>query len=405
MILIRLTGGVYYEQCMCPTWQELFGSGGRAATAIARLGGHVALDTYTDLTAEAILRQRAVLEGFSVASYPIDHSLHFRYTHGLAKPSIQPLPETSSTILQITAENVVRFGLLEGDCVVDARNAVYDPQSSRHPAPFHENGSKAERLALVLNRSEAEALHGNDELSAADLVRALSKSQNAEIVIIKMGPAGALLFHDGQLHHIPSFVTSQVWKIGSGDVFVASFAHFWLEEGLTPLKAAMQASRATAYYCETKGFASKAELETYHPAAASLPKKSRTGRPPLVYLAGPFFSLAQLWLVEEARARLLEMGLNVFSPVHDVGHGPADEVVQKDLDAIHECDLMLAIGDGLDAGTIYEIGYARALKKPVIMYVENESEEDQKMMAGSGCTLTKDFVTAIYQTAWKAAEL
>lgn len=403
--MIRLTGGVYYEQCMCPTWQELFGSGGRAATAIARLGGHVALDTYTDLTAEAILRQRAVLEGFSVSSYSIDQSLHFRYTHGLAKPSIQPLPETSSTILQITAENVVRFGLLEGDCVVDARNAVYDPQSSRHPAPFHENGSKAERLALVLNRSEAEALHGNDELSAADLARALSTSQNAEIVIIKMGPAGALLFYDGQSHHIPSFVTSQVWKIGSGDVFVASFAHFWLEEGLTPLKAAMQASRATAYYCETKGFASKTELETYHPAAASLPKKSRTGRPPLVYLAGPFFSLAQLWLIEEARVRLLEMGLKVFSPVHDVGHGPADEVVQKDLDAIHDCDLMLAIGDGLDAGTIYEIGYARALKKPVIMYVENESEEDQKMMAGSGCTLTKDFVTAIYQTAWKAAEL
>lgn len=403
--MIRLTGGVYYEQCMCPTWQELFGSGGRAATAIARLGGHVALDTYTDLTAEAILRQRAVLEGFSVSSYSIDQSLHFRYTHGLAKPSIQPLPETSSTILQITAENVVRFGLLEGDCVVDARNAVYDPQSSRHPAPFHENGSKAERLALVLNRSEAEALHGNDELSAADLARALSTSQNAEIVIIKMGPAGALLFYDGQSHHIPSFVTSLVWKIGSGDVFVASFAHFWLEEGLTPLKAAMQASRATAYYCETKGFASKTELETYHPAAASLPKKSRTGRPPLVYLAGPFFSLAQLWLIEEARVRLLEMGLKVFSPVHDVGHGPADEVVQKDLDAIHDCDLMLAIGDGLDAGTIYEIGYARALKKPVIMYVENESEEDQKMMAGSGCTLTKDFVTAIYQTAWKAAEL
>ena len=123
-----------------------------------------------------------------------------------------------------------------------------------------------------------------------------------------------------------------------------------------------------------------------------------------MYLAGPFFSLSQLWLIEEARGQLLEMGLNVFSPVHDVGHGSAEDVAQ-DLDAIHECDLMLAIGDGLDAGTIYEIGYARALKKPVIMYVENESEEDQKMMVGSGCIITDDFVTAIYQAAWKAAEL
>lgn len=402
--MIKLAGGVYYEQCMCPMWQELFGSGGRAATAIARLGGNVTLNTYADGTAEPILRQRAVLEGFAVEAHSIDHSLHFRYTHGLSKPSIHPAPKSSAS-LDLTAENVVRFGFLEGDCVVNARNAVYDPQSAGYPVPFHENGSKAERLALVLNRSEAEAMHGSGELSAAELARALSRSQAAEIVIIKMGPAGAVLLHKDRIHHIPSFITPQVWKIGSGDVFVASFAYFWLEEGLTPLEAAMQASRATAYYCETKGFASKSELEAYHPPAANLPKKSSSGAPPLVYLAGPFFSLAQLWLVEEARGQLLEMGLNVFSPVHDVGYGPAEDVVQKDLDAIHECNLMLAIGDGLDAGTIYEIGYARALKKPVVMYVENESEEDQKMMAGSDCILQDDFVTSIYQTVWKAAEL
>ncbi|MEX5364895.1 PfkB family carbohydrate kinase [Pseudomonas guariconensis] len=402
--MINLTGGVYFEQCMCPMWQELFGSGGRAATAIARLGGEVILNTYVDSTAEAILRQRARLEGFTVQAHGVSQSLHFRYTHGLANPSIRPAPQASET-LSVSAVNVVRFGFLEGDCIVDAQYAVYDPQSAGHPVPFHENGSKAKHLALVLNRSEAEALHGSSELGAADLARALAKSQSAEIVIIKMGPAGALLLHEDRIHHIPPFVTSRVWKIGSGDVFVASFAYFWLEEGCKPFEAAIQASRATAYYCETKGFASKAALDSYQPPAASLPKKSKSGKAPLVYLAGPFFSLAQLWLIEEARGQLLEMGLNVFSPVHDVGHGSAEDVVQKDLDAIHDCDLMLAIGDGLDAGTIYEIGYARALKKPVIMYVENESEEDQKMMAGSDCILIDDFVTSIYQTAWKAAEV
>lgn len=402
--MISIAGGVYYEQCMCPTWQELFGSGGRAATAIARLGGTVSLATYTDDAAGSVLRLRAALEGFSLESHAIDRSLQFRYTHGLSKPSIDPIPKSQQS-LQVTARNVVRFGFMEGDCIVDAYQAVYDPQSSSNPAPFRENGSKAERLALILNRSEAQALHGSSTLSAADLARALSQSQHAEIVIIKMGPAGALLFHEDRIHAIPSFVTPKVWKVGSGDVFVATFAYFWLEEALTPLEAATLASRATAFYCESQGFASKAGLSTYTPSAASMPKKSRGGRAPLVYLAGPFFSLSQLWLVEEARGQLLEMGLNVFSPVHDVGHGPAEDVVHKDIEAIHACDLMLAIGDGLDAGTIYEIGYARALKKPVIMYVENESEEDQKMMAGSGCTITDDFVTAIYQTAWKAAEL
>lgn len=400
--MITIAGGIYYEQCMCPMWQELFGSGGRAATAIARLGGAAKLHTYADPKAESILRQRAALEGFDVDVQRINQSLNFRYTHGLSKPAIHPSPRASEP-LQVDAENVVRFGFLEGDCIVNAQRAVYDPQSSRDPLSFHHNGSKAKHLALILNRSEAEALHGSAELSSADLACALAQSQNAEIVIIKMGPAGALLYSEEMTHFIPSFVTPRVWKIGSGDVFVASFAYFWLELNHSPLVAATQASRATAYYCETMGFGSKAELEHYTPVAATSPLPPRQA--PLVYLAGPFFSLGQLWVVEEIRALLLEMGLRVFSPVHDVGYGPAEEVVQKDLDAVHECDLMLAIGDGLDAGTIYEIGYARALKKPVVLYVENESEEDQKMMAGSGCIISKDFVTSIYQTYWQTTTL
>lgn len=402
--MATIVGGAYFEQCMCPMWQELFGSGGRAATAIVRLGGKAKLATYVDETAEAILRQRAALEGFTVEATTIEQSLHFRYTHGLANPSIRPAPKPAPSLKVIDA-NVIRFGMLEGDSVVTAYCAVYDPQNPINPVPFHANGSKAERLALVLNRSEAEALHGSADLNAASLARALAKSQSAEIVIIKMGPAGALLYSKDQVHHIPSYVTSRVWKVGSGDVFVATFARFWMDLALDPVDAADKASRATAYYCQTQGFASEDELAVYRPDPASLPKKSRNGRTPLVYLAGPFFSLAQLWLVEEARGQLLEMGLNVFSPVHDVGHGSAEDVVQKDLDAIHACDLMLAIGDGLDAGTIYEIGYARALKKPVVMYVENESEEDQKMMQGSDCILCDDFVTSIYRTVWKAAEL
>ncbi|MNG23475.1 Nucleoside 2-deoxyribosyltransferase [compost metagenome] len=79
--------------------------------------------------------------------------------------------------------------------------------------------------------------------------------------------------------------------------------------------------------------------------------------------------------------------------------------MEKDLVAIRACDLVFAIGDGLDSGTIYEIGYARALNKPVVVYAENESEENMKMMEGSGCILSKDYVTAIYKAVWAAAAL
>ncbi|MCF5884434.1 nucleoside 2-deoxyribosyltransferase, partial [Aeromonas veronii] len=62
-------------------------------------------------------------------------------------------------------------------------------------------------------------------------------------------------------------------------------------------------------------------------------------------------------------------------------------------------------GDGLDSGTIYEIGYARALNKPVIFYAENESVQDKKMIEGSNCYITDDYVSAIYHTVWEAIVL
>jgi nucleoside 2-deoxyribosyltransferase len=67
--------------------------------------------------------------------------------------------------------------------------------------------------------------------------------------------------------------------------------------------------------------------------------------------------------------------------------------------------MVFAVGDGLDSGTVYEIGYARSQGKPVIVYCENETEENLKMMKGSGCFLYSDFVTAIYQSFWTAAAL
>jgi nucleoside 2-deoxyribosyltransferase len=126
---------------------------------------------------------------------------------------------------------------------------------------------------------------------------------------------------------------------------------------------------------------------------------------PTIYLAGPFFTLAQLWLIEQARENLLSLGLKVFSPYHDVGLGSAEDVVSADLQGINEADLLFAVGDGLDPGTIYEIGYARARNKPVVVYCENEGEENKKMLVGSDCLLAKDYVTSIYQAIWAGAAL
>ncbi len=40
---------------------------------------------------------------------------------------------------------------------------------------------------------------------------------------------------------------------------------------------------------------------------------------------------------------------------------------------------------------------ARARGKPVVVYCENESSEDLKMLEGSGCLICKDYVSSIYR--------
>jgi len=178
-----------------------------------------------------------------------------------------------------------------------------------------------------------------------------------------------------------------------------------MQQGLPPRDAADLASRATSYYCETQGFPTSADLASHPFVPLEVSEAYRGGVRRQVYLAGPFFDLAQVWMVEQARRNLQELGLEVFSPYHDVGLGSAEDFVVQDLLAINQCDLVLAITDGLDPGTVYEIGYARALNKPVVVYSERHKGESLKMMEGSGCTLCADYTTAVYTTLWEAVKL
>ena len=41
----------------------------------------------------------------------------------------------------------------------------------------------------------------------------------------------------------------------------------------------------------------------------------------------------------------------------------------------------------------------------MVIYCENESERNLKMMNGAGCQIFAGFVSAIYNTAWTACEL
>ncbi|QHG88234.1 PfkB family carbohydrate kinase [Xanthomonas sp. NCPPB 1638] len=402
---ITVVGGVYRELCMHPRWDRFFGSGGRAASALATMDVPVELHTYVDHQAGESFAYEAALTGIDLHSIPIPVTPGFHYTHGLSVPVIYGRHQENSPI-RLRALNVLRFGMIEGDAIIQAERAVYDPQNAVDPKSFAANGSTATELALVLNRHEARLFLGRDAEDDEAMARALAEKERATVVVIKRGPRGALVFDRGEISTIPAYLTRRVWKIGSGDNFAAHFASGWLHDGLSAHAAANQASLATAYFCDHGGiYASRDALAEFQRPPISVSPAWCMGDRPTVYLAGPFFNLQQLWLVEQARTALMEMGLKVFSPYHDVGHGSAEDVVEKDLKAIRESALMLALVDGLDAGTIYEIGYARAIDRPVVVYSECESPEDLKMMEGSGCFIADDFVSAIYHTVWEAVRV
>lgn len=400
---IGVIGGAYIEVCSYPRSTVYRGSGVRAACVLAGLGDGVTLHTILGEPLSEDFEKIAQIKGIRLCAGKRKQDISFHYRHPLDQPDIAMGDGRLPWPMEVPAlENALVFGMIEGRPVVHAQAVVYDPQDGEHALPFDANGSAAERLAIVASLSEARVLSGEQtpEEAACALLRG-----GAEVVIVKCGMLGAVLATSCQQPTwIRAFPTDFVWKIGSGDIFSAAFAHAWLREQASPLEAAWFASRWVAEYVRTRCEQfSDQDLRILREEAAAA---TRLRNPPVVnskpvYLAGPFFSTAQTWLIEEVRAALIDAGVQVFSPIHDIGEGPAHEVAPADLRAIKQSGLVLALLDGLDAGTLFEVGYARALGIPVVGIAECVAEPLLTMLLGSGCIIRDDLCSGIYEACWQ----
>lgn len=393
--MISVVGGVYAEHCVEPFWDDVYGSAGRAAAAVSG-ASPVRLFSYRAAPIADGLENLSRVYGFDLDGPVVPESVSFSYMHSLAVPRIVPRPDAIVRHEPIVVDDnvVLRFGMLEGAAVVRARRAVYDPQSAFDPEPFSANGSNADELALILNRLEARKLTSEAEPERA--IARLFEGEGAAVVVLKMGGHGALVATRDGVSRVPAYRSERVFKIGSGDVFSGAFTLFWGHEGRSPAEAADLASRATSHYCGTRSLpipsADKLAVMELDPVTPG------NGR---VYLAAPFFDLGQRWIVEEARSLLLDMGVDVFSPLHDVGSGPGYLVAPQDLAGLDRADAVLAILNGADVGTVFELGYAIAKGLPVVALAQNMRAEDLKMVEGTGGFVVEDLVSAIYHVVWR----
>ena len=128
-----------------------------------------------------------------------------------------------------------------------------------------------------------------------------------------------------------------------------------------------------------------------------------------VYFASPWFNPEQVEREERVKGKLRELGFNVWSPKDNCVCSPiADKAMRKkvfsdNVENIKSCDIIFAITDGKDMGTIWEAGFANGYNasmedpdifKPIIVvyYCETLGDKGQfnLMLAQSGnITITK----------------
>lgn len=396
--MLDIIGGSYIEKCVDPMSNELYGSGLRAAAALSKKGFKIVFHSCICKEYESLAILSSNTFGYTCDYSIIPETIAFNYYHPLSHP-IRNFEQISENIQikNIEGRNILYYGMLEATAVFNGDFVVYDPQNQKK---FSETGSTAKHLALVLNKNEALLFSRSESIDLVTVGKNLLLSEDAEVVIIKNGAHGALLFEDQVVHEIPIFETDTVWPIGSGDIFSASFAWKWMIEGNSAHESALKASQFTAQYCQYKQLPLVSTVLSMKALAYSHGVKN-------IYLAGPFFSISERWLINELRNILIQFGNNVFSPFHDVGliesediRSSASKIAKKDLEGIFNCDTVLAVISGLDAGTLFEIGYARSLNKKIVILSENVSENDLTMIVGTGCEITNDFSTAIYKASW-----
>ena len=110
-----------------------------------------------------------------------------------------------------------------------------------------------------------------------------------------------------------------------------------------------------------------------------------------VYLASPFFNDKEVKDMEDVKNILREKGLDVFAPFEnqnkhlEFGSMEWREATFKsDMDAIYDCDVMVAILDGnySDSGSAFECGVCHQIGKPLII-VNLHNKEINLMIAQS----------------------
>ncbi|WP_374172164.1 PfkB family carbohydrate kinase [Flavobacterium tructae] len=394
--MITVVGGTYREIDYDDISIEIYGSGFRATKFLLENDCKAHFETVGNSNVIGYLNEnKKVYNGFTFECKECDEIITFKYSFSLDQPTIFPhlLTIQKAEQINIKSENLIAFGMLETDFTLSGNKVVYDPQTPIKPKKFSEFG-KAEELVYIVNKNEASSIAFSEDIE--EIKNYFFNSEQAKAFIIKNGPFGATLYLKDKEVKIPSYITNNVNKIGSGDIFTASFGYYWMMKGLSLEDSAIYASRSTAIYCDKKVYVETSTLDVFNYPEFNNQAFSEKQ----VYLASPFFSIAELILIDKIRSAFLSFGIKVFSPFHDIGLGEDAIIAKKDLEGIENSDIIFCVLDNLDSGTLIESGYSLAKGKKMIGYHRTCDDNKLLMLKPANIHFYQHLTTAIYQTIW-----
>jgi hypothetical protein len=261
-----VVGGTYGERCLYPAWDHIYGSGLRAAIAVSHVSPATTLYTFAPDAWYADIE--ATLEGMGLRGklHRVEQALTFGYLHPFELLDKPALPMGQKPMIEASGDVILQFGMIEGDAKVNGRRVVYDPQSSVQGL-FNAHGSHADELALIVTKSELLGLTGKNQDSSPS-VHAIDLTQIDQIVsdavvdlmdmghhrqmivLVKDGLGGLLVYQGDNPAHINSYSAESYFRIGSGDVLAAAFAHAWGEKAMNVRDAADYAARCLSFFVE-----------------------------------------------------------------------------------------------------------------------------------------------------------
>ena len=92
-----------------------------------------------------------------------------------------------------------------------------------------------------------------------------------------------------------------------------------------------------------------------------------------IYVAGPWFKQKDRAIMDLFHKYMKEVYPNAYFPLHEqqITDTPKDSY-KNNVDHLDECDVVVAFVSTFDTGTAYELGYAKALNKQIILLCWNE---------------------------------